>query len=471
MWLYRLVLLPFLFSSLPHHHHHHHHCSSSTTTYAYRLGGIPPINRRAIAGLWKLTPSVSSMKEFTVRKSRELTTTSTITTTTTTSTTTTSSSASSNESGRGKGQKEEVLLMLNEDGSFVRLEESEEQSSSESSVYRSGSAQDVDSVWKEFIRDQTFPNQRNYQGTAKPILRAALFKGTWEYRDGELLLAADRDEQKAKSDNYGLPFSAAGANKNDDDDSADSVVAHPITPQQQQLFWNKGKDTLLKGIVVATPTAVTSTNSHSQDHETTRTTASSSLNNQQISISVPIGAVQVGKFFYPKHHPSFFDQPMYQSQQFGTFQLQQLFRTASFLSSTPAPAPVQEFSNKDFHEKRFVLTIHPLQTRKQPKKDVYKKHHRQQQQQDDDAAAIDEPAIQIMTIQIHSNNTFSTLSGLGDTAVLRGRFNVAGENRDQLWLQTLRFGFGRSVSGSTYRYVVLCLNRDLIFDAFHESRI
>ena len=101
----------------------------------------------------------------------------------------------------------------------------------------------------------------------------------------------------------------------------------------------------------------------------------------------------------------------------------------------------------------------------------HQRRQRQQQQQDDDAAAIDEPAIQIMTIQIHSNNTFSTLSGLGDTAVLRGRFNVAGENRDQLWLQTLRFGFGRSVSGSTYRYVVLCLNRDLIFDAFHESRI
>ena len=61
--------------------------------------------------------------------------------------------------------------------------------------------------------------------------------------------------------------------------------------------------------------------------------------------------------------------------------------------------------------------------------------------------------IRVMKVMIHANNTFSTLAGLGDTTILRGRFNVIGDQRDQVWMQSLRFGFGRSVSGSTYRYV------------------
>jgi len=46
--------------------------------------------------------------------------------------------------------------------------------------------------------------------------------------------------------------------------------------------------------------------------------------------------------------------------------------------------------------------------------------------------------------------TFSTLGGLGDAKILRGKWNLIGENRDQLWMQVSRFGFGRGVSGSTY---------------------
>ena len=32
----------------------------------------------------------------------------------------------------------------------------------------------------------------------------------------------------------------------------------------------------------------------------------------------------------------------------------------------------------------------------------------------------------------------------------QGKWNLIGENRDQLWMQVFRFGFGRAVSGSTY---------------------
>lgn len=56
-----------------------------------------------------------------------------------------------------------------------------------------------------------------------------------------------------------------------------------------------------------------------------------------------------------------------------------------------------------------------------------------------------------MAVELFANNTFSTIYGLGDSTTLRGKWSIVGEKRDQLWMMVYRFGFGRSVSGSTYR--------------------
>lgn len=39
---------------------------------------------------------------------------------------------------------------------------------------------------------------------------------------------------------------------------------------------------------------------------------------------------------------------------------------------------------------------------------------------------------------------------MGASTILRGKFYVIGDKKDQLWMQIWRFGFGRSVSGSVY---------------------
>jgi len=41
-------------------------------------------------------------------------------------------------------------------------------------------------------------------------------------------------------------------------------------------------------------------------------------------------------------------------------------------------------------------------------------------------------------------------TGMGSNTILRGKFYVIGDKKDQLWMQIWRFGFGRSVSGSVY---------------------
>ena len=66
-----------------------------------------------------------------------------------------------------------------------------------------------------------------------------------------------------------------------------------------------------------------------------------------------------------------------------------------------------------------------------------------------DAAASAAANICVMEVVCFPNNTFATTGGLGES-VLRGKFHIIGNDRDQLWMQVWRFGFGRSVSGSTY---------------------
>ena len=62
-----------------------------------------------------------------------------------------------------------------------------------------------------------------------------------------------------------------------------------------------------------------------------------------------------------------------------------------------------------------------------------------------------EKNMQVVAVELFANNTFTTLYGLGNSTVLRGKWSIIGENHDQLWMMVLRFGYGRSVSGSTFR--------------------
>ena len=67
-----------------------------------------------------------------------------------------------------------------------------------------------------------------------------------------------------------------------------------------------------------------------------------------------------------------------------------------------------------------------------------------------------------MEIELFSNMTFCTLAGFGSAKILRGRWSIIGHEKDQLWMQIWRFGFGRSTSGSTFRCVIIMFTDALI---------
>lgn len=154
-------------------------------------------------------------------------------------------------------------------------------------------------------------------------------KGTWDFVDGKLILASDRPEKK--------PFSAY-----DDDElpSADTILVGKVSVSSEDSL--------------ECPTA-----------EETQLTEESKHNTKQkqidVQLSVPKGKIKTGKFMYPKHHPSFFEQPIFNPQSTGRFELQQV---ESDHDVEDEDELVELFRKDDLAGKKYYLSTFPLPERK-----------------------------------------------------------------------------------------------------------
>jgi hypothetical protein len=192
---------------------------------------------------------------------------------------------------------QEMLLMLKEDGSFHQYA-------------------DDDSVKGEEVK---IPDKLTFLDDTENAVLERFFgkiKGQWDYVDGKLILAADRPENAPKSE-----------------------------------------DTLLVGDVVATEEQSLVDNPILREYETNETVAKAAVDTH---LSVPLGKVNVGKFFYPKNHPSFFDQPMFQPVSKGSFQLKQVLGSLNTKNPEDTDQLIEKFRAKDFYGKRFLVTSHPI---------------------------------------------------------------------------------------------------------------
>ena len=362
--------------------------STNTYTTLHRLGlvltlsallanqvgacySFPEINRRAMAGLWKLSKQVQQypMKEFTVYPKQP--------------------SAESIMKAA-----EEYLLMLKEDGSFRQYSDGDEEE------------QNRERIVKRVIAKRTKEDT---------VMGLGFQTGTWDFVDGKLLLAAERP----------------GGETNDT-----LLVGKVIATSQSSLFEN--------------PVA----------HDKENTTVSTSSGARDTHLSVPKGSVKIGKFFYPRQHPLFFEQPMFNPLSGDRFQLNQVLGTLN--TAIERDAMIEKFRREDFANKTFLLTSHPIPTYK-PKGNLrwsirYNKFvedpiinsvniGKDNENGNDDSGPI---LIRVMEVQLFANQTFCTTAGLGSAAILRGKWDITGDTRDTFWMQVWRFGFGRSVSGSTF---------------------
>lgn len=199
-------------------------------------------------------------------------------------------------------EENEMLLMLKEDGSFLQYSDEDKPD-----------------------EEVNIPDKLRYHEADDAVLDRFFGKiqGKWEFLDGNLILAADRP------------------------------VQDPNT-----------KDTLLVGEVVATSgESLQDTPSLKQEEEesTHLTTSSSAVDTH---LSVPKGQVNVGKFIYPPKHPSFFEQPMFEPTPKGKFELKQVLGSLNAQTIKQEEELVEKFRQKDFYEKRFLLTFHEISDRR-----------------------------------------------------------------------------------------------------------
>jgi hypothetical protein len=80
--------------------------------------------------------------------------------------------------------------------------------------------------------------------------------------------------------------------------------------------------------------------------------------------------VKIGKYAYPLHHPSFFDQPLFESIKMGSFHLQQIAGVLNAklhhdLEDGEEDTTVELFTKEDLMSKRYLLTSYPLPNTRQ----------------------------------------------------------------------------------------------------------
>jgi hypothetical protein len=260
-----------------------------------------------------------------------------------------------------------------------------------------------------------------------------IIKGKWDFQDGELILATNRPPNT------------------DPRQVHDTVLVGRVAVAAEQ-----GEDT----------GSSSSTNTTSLLHE-----GNASSNNRKGDthtdarrlLTVPKGKVKIGKYFYPMNHPSFFERPIYDPTKAGSFELRQVLGEINsnkgphddgggwWTSRDYTEEMVEKFKKEQLMNRTYFLTSQPIGYEKKNKP----RWSRSVKAFVVDKAPINDNApisgINVMEMQLFANNTFSTTAGLGSSTVLRGKWAIIGTARNYLWFQVWRFGFGRSVSGSTFR--------------------
>ena len=273
------------------------------------------------------------------------------------------------------------------------------------------------------------------------LAKLGVKQGMWEYRkeDGQLILAADRshrDDNDNGNDNNSI--------------GQDTIFEGKVECRQTDAIYENESILMVEG---------------EEELVQNQTMLSTQEQNTEIWFSVPRGWVRIGKFFYPKDHPSFFDTPMFHPNDVGTFQLHQV------LSNHPPQLHerqdgnrfVEKFRREDFTKTSFWLSSYPIPDPK-PKgrwsikygqyvQDIKEKKSTTTKKDEDPRntrTTNDFPSIRVLKIDFYANYTFLVTHGVGMDFQLRGKWDIWGEERDVFWMQISRFGFGRQVSGSTY---------------------
>ncbi len=325
-------------------------CVALTATFkptlfvqSYAVGDL---HRRDFAGVWKLTGKCSflprlpadealepqklkfPMKEFTVYPKKKQTTIS--------------------PELSPKNIEEEILLMLKEDGQFVQYG-----SVTEDELHPDEDEDEDDNipVINDSMQDDLYSLRDNDEQIAstKSLINLGIMKGTWDIIDGKLILAADRplDSDARKVHDtilVGKVVATEGESLRDNPVLQDKKNDNPSNSTKMVTDYGTAEDNSPKKAI--------------NDSQSSSSLSSST----DVHLSVPKGKVKIGKFMYPKKHPSFFELPLFNPTLMGSFSLQQILGTMN--TKVEEDIPVERFHKEDLMNKRYFLTSYPIPSKR-----------------------------------------------------------------------------------------------------------
>lgn len=207
----------------------------------------------------------------------------------------------------GAGFEDEVVLRLNEDGTF-----------------------DPYTTSLEEEKDSTTTNSDDKDDCPEDLHHLLGWGGSWRYQDYTLLLASAR-------------------------------------PKTLKNLFTK-RDTVFRGIPEAIVTPTLEEPGESQIEESGGASTATEQD-MDISLCIPQGQISVGKFMYGQKHPMFFDEPMlFKPSNRGFVKMNQLLGQLNAVQKqnpdeTNQPEP--KFHASDFYDKVFYLATaeHPVEER------------------------------------------------------------------------------------------------------------
>ena len=225
-------------------------------------------------------------------------------------------------------EEEEILLMLRDDGTFIQYGGI---SSAENEAVEGGKgAQPKFGVIKKKKEDDEVDS-------VESIMGLGVSKGTWGFLDGKLILATDRPKKANVKNGHDTIF-----------------VGNLVVKSEESLSDNP----VLQSTKNNTSSVTSEASSGFEERES---------ESFDVHLSVPMGSVEIGKFMYPKNHPSFFDQPIFKPTPTGSFQLRQILGTLNTRTKGDKE-PEEKFNPKDLYGKRYFLTSYPIQQKPRGKR-------------------------------------------------------------------------------------------------------
>lgn len=292
-------------------------CIFLSTSSAY----TPDVNHRAIAGLWKLKQTRSSsspsfsIKEFTVYPK-----------------------VPKKRNSIEESKTKEVLLMLKEDGSFQQYDQEQK-------------APDK----LRFFDSQKASKEAKDDAVLDRYCEFGKLKGKWELVGGKLILAADRP-----IGDDGQSPSMGKTNQ----EITDTILEGEVVATTEEGLSDNPVLRADDNASIDTSSSRTSGLEPSADDrsDTKNTRGGKAIRNSVVDthLSVPKGQVNVGRFTYPTHHPSFFEAPMFNPRAGGKFELKQVLGTLNTKQQKDEEVFEEKFSVADFYNKTFLLTSHPI---------------------------------------------------------------------------------------------------------------